>query len=54
VGFGVTHVFFGFSVLVAERREEREQAFWAAVEQINPYSPDGLHKPEAASYSSAA
>ena len=34
VGFGVTHVFFGFSVLVAERREEREQAFWAAVEQI--------------------
>ena len=34
VGFGLTHGLFGFSVLVAERREKREQAFWAAVEQI--------------------
>jgi len=33
-GFGLTHIFFGFSVLIAERREKREQAFWTAVEQI--------------------
>lgn len=35
IGFGLTHVSFGVSALVAERREEREQAFWTAVEQIN-------------------
>jgi hypothetical protein len=34
LGFGLTHIFYGFSVLAAERREKREQAFWAAVEQI--------------------
>jgi hypothetical protein len=35
VGFGLTHVAFGVGVLVAERREQREAAFWASVEQFN-------------------
>jgi hypothetical protein len=35
VGFGLTHVAFGVCVLVVERREEREEAFWSAIEQIN-------------------
>ncbi len=34
VGFGVTHVVFSACVLVAERRTEREQAWWAKLEEL--------------------
>ena len=33
-GFGVTHVAFGASVLVAEWREQRDRALWDAAEQL--------------------
>ncbi len=33
-GLGVTHVVFGACVLLAERRTEREQAWWAKLEDL--------------------
>ncbi len=34
LGFGATHIGFGISVLVAERREARSRAFWRQIDRL--------------------
>ena len=34
VGFGLTHLAYGAAVLLAERRHEREQAFWSEIQRL--------------------
>jgi hypothetical protein len=34
LGFGATHICFGVSVLVAEKREARSRAFWRQIERL--------------------
>ncbi|HVM60323.1 MAG TPA: hypothetical protein VMV72_05585 [Verrucomicrobiae bacterium] len=38
-GFGLTHIAFGIGVLVAERRETRNRAFWAQIERLAAINP---------------
>lgn len=39
VGFGVTHAGFGVGVLVAERREACDRAFWADIDHLAATNP---------------